>query len=372
MALAKAGHRRRPGAHRAVARLDDRLDERGRPAQARGLRRRAAGSRGLRAARCSASSRSPARDAARAIPKSSPNSARPPARRCGAAGLPRTLRLFQMPLTMAAPRSPALSPPDDQRCSPRDRRRHVDRRSRSAGARPRLRLRAGPISDPAHRSSTARRCGAPTRSARARMTASCASRSRRWMAARSRPGRRRLKAGDEIEVMTPTGRFGIAPAPEQAHPCRLRRRLGHHADPVDRAGRAGARAGQPVLPVLRQPLDRRYPVPRGAGGAEGPLHQRLSLFHVLSREEQDLPVLNGRLDGEKARLLLRSLVPAASVDHVFICGPSGMSEDVETTCREIGVAPSASMSSALCPELGGGRVRKRSCRRRAGESDRRR
>ena len=49
---------------------------------------------------------------------------------------------------------------------------------------------------------------------------------------------------------------------------------------------------------------------------------RLSIFHVISGEEQDIPILHGRLDGDKVRVLLRSLVPAASVDHVFICGPA--------------------------------------------------
>ena len=61
---------------------------------------------------------------------------------------------------------------------------------------------------------------------------------------------------------------------------------------------------------------------------------------TLSQHEE-LPLLRDhllRLDGEKVRVLLRSLVPAASVDHVFICGPTGMSEDIETTCRDIGIA----------------------------------
>ena len=66
--------------------------------------------------------------------------------------------------------------------------------------------------------------------------------------------------------------------------------------------------------------------------------QRFSLFHVISGEEQDIPILHGRLDGEKVRVLLRSLVPAASVDHVFICGPTGMSDEIEATCRDIGLA----------------------------------
>ena len=71
--------------HRAVAGLDHRLDERGRPPQAPGLRHRAAASRQARAARCSACRRWRARNAARTIPSCCPNSARPPARRCGAA-----------------------------------------------------------------------------------------------------------------------------------------------------------------------------------------------------------------------------------------------------------------------------------------------
>ena len=96
--------------------------------------------------------------------------------------------------------------------------------------------------------------------------------------------------------------------------------------------------------------------------------QRLSVFHVISGEEQDIPILHGRLDGEKVRVLLRSLVPASSVDHVFICGPTGMSEDIEATCRDIGIADGSHSRRAFClgarrqaaPESG----RRRQARRR--------
>src|SRR5260370_4356344 len=81
--------------------------------------------------------------------------------------------------------------------------------------------------------------------------------------------------------------------------------------------------------------------------------QRLSLFHVISGEEQDIPILHGRLDGEKVRVLLRSLVPAASVDHVFICGPTGMSEDIEATCRDIGIAADRIHVERFVSGLGG-------------------
>ena len=141
-----------------------------------------------------------------------------------------------------------------------------------------------------------------------------------------------LKAGDELDVMTPTGRFGIVHAPAEA---RLY---------------VGFAAGSGITPILsivkgvlaREP-DSRFFLFYGNRSTSGMLFrealeelkdrfmQRLSVFHVISGEEQDIPILHGRLDGEKVRVLLRSLVPAASVDHVFVCGPAGMSEDIEAT-----------------------------------------
>jgi ring-1,2-phenylacetyl-CoA epoxidase subunit PaaE len=74
---------------------------------------------------------------------------------------------------------------------------------------------------------------------------------------------------------------------------------------------------------------------------------------VISGEEQDIPILHGRLDGEKVRVLLRSLVPAASIDHVFICGPTGMSEEIEATCSDIGIAEDRIHVERFVSGLGG-------------------
>jgi ring-1,2-phenylacetyl-CoA epoxidase subunit PaaE len=52
-------------------------------------------------------------------------------------------------------------------------------------------------------------------------------------------------------------------------------------------------------------------------------------------------------------VLLRSLVPAASVDHVFVCGPAGMSEQVEAACREIGIAEGRIHVERFVSEFGG-------------------
>lgn len=128
-----------------------------------------------------------------------------------------------------------------------------------------------------------------------------------------------LKSGDELDVMTPTGRFGVAHAPEQS---RLY------------VGFAAGSGITPVLSIVKGVLARephsRFFLFYGNRTADGMLFreeleelkdrflQRLSLFHVISGEEQDIPILHGRLDGDKVRVLLRSLVPASSVDHVFV------------------------------------------------------
>jgi ring-1,2-phenylacetyl-CoA epoxidase subunit PaaE len=163
-----------------------------------------------------------------------------------------------------------------------------------------------------------------------------------------------LKRGDELDVMTPTGRFGVVPAPSEARV------------------HVGFAAGSGITPILsiakgvlaREPNSRFF-LFYGNRSTEGMLFrealeelkdrfiERLSVFHVISGEEQDIPILHGRLDGEKVRVLLRSLVPAANVDHVFICGPTGMSEDIEATCRDIGIAAERIHVERFVSEFGG-------------------
>ena len=163
-----------------------------------------------------------------------------------------------------------------------------------------------------------------------------------------------LKSGDQLDVMTPTGRFGIVHAPGEARVY------------------VGFAAGSGITPVVsiargvlaREPNSRFFLFygNRSTGGMlfrealeelKDRFLQRFSVFHVISGEEQDIPILHGRLDGEKVRVLLRSLVPAASVDHVFICGPTGMSEDIEATCRAIGIADERIHVERFVSEFGG-------------------
>jgi ring-1,2-phenylacetyl-CoA epoxidase subunit PaaE len=163
-----------------------------------------------------------------------------------------------------------------------------------------------------------------------------------------------LKRGDVLDVMTPTGRFGLIP-------------------PADGARiHVGFAAGSGITPILsivkgvlaREPNSRFFLFYGNRSTAsimflealeelKDRFIDRLSIFHVISGEDQDIPILQGRLDAEKVRVLLRSLVPAVSVDHAFICGPSGMSEEIEATCRELGIADERIHVERFVSEFGG-------------------
>jgi len=70
------------------------------------------------------------------------------------------------------------------------------------------------------------------------------------------------------------------------------------------------------------------------------------VFHILSREAQDVPILNGRVDAAKVELLLTHVVPAGTVDHAFVCGPGTMLDDAQAVLKRLGLATSRSTSNA--------------------------
>ncbi len=140
-----------------------------------------------------------------------------------------------------------------------------------------------------------------------------------------------LKSGDEVEVMTPMGRFTLQSAPEAVR---------------NLVGFASGSGITPLLSIIKTVLARepnsRFTLFYGNRSTGSILFrealedlkdrflERLSVFHVLSRETQDISILNGRLDGEKVALFLRSIVPAATIDEAFVCGPADMIDQIET------------------------------------------
>ena len=135
----------------------------------------------------------------------------------------------------------------------------------------------------------------------------------------------RLKPGDELEVMTPVGRFtpSLDPAAEKSY--------------------VAIAAGSGITPVLSIVATILEVEPRSqvtlvyANRSHrsvmfvDEVHDlkdrylgRFRVLHVLSREEQEVELLSGRLDADRLRALLDTLVPPQKVDEWFLCGPQEM------------------------------------------------
>jgi ring-1,2-phenylacetyl-CoA epoxidase subunit PaaE len=154
----------------------------------------------------------------------------------------------------------------------------------------------------------------------------------------SEPAHAGLKPGDELDVLTPSGRFFTA------------------LDPTQAKSYAAVAAGSGITPIislaattlevepestftlfygnrttastmfLEELLDlkNRYP-------------ERLALYIVFSREAHDVPLLNGRVDPEKLGIFLEDVLRGEQPDEWFLCGPMAMVESLRDTLLARGV-----------------------------------
>jgi len=149
-----------------------------------------------------------------------------------------------------------------------------------------------------------------------------------------------LRPGDTLDVLPPQGRFTPTLHPSQA------RRYALFA------------AGSGITPILSiartvlltEPGSHVYLVYGNRGrnsiifkeqleGLKNTFMGRLSVYHVLSREQGESDLFYGRVDYAKTAQLLRQLMPAAGLDEAFICGPEEMIHGVRQALAEAGVAP---------------------------------
>ena len=65
--------------------------------------------------------------------------------------------------------------------------------------------------------------------------------------------------------------------------------------------------------------------------------ERLNLVFILSREQQDIDLFNGRIDRAKCDALLEKWIDPTDIDVAFICGPLGMMEDVSASLQAHGL-----------------------------------
>ena len=146
-----------------------------------------------------------------------------------------------------------------------------------------------------------------------------------------------VKAGHTIEVMPPMGHFNV---------------------PLDASNRKhylGFAAGSgitPMLSIIKTTLltepKSRFTLFYGNRSSATVIFKeelsdlkdlfltRLNLVYVMSREPQDIALLNGRIDRQKTDALLAHWIDLGEVDTAFICGPDGMMQAVSTSLQERG------------------------------------
>jgi ring-1,2-phenylacetyl-CoA epoxidase subunit PaaE len=168
-----------------------------------------------------------------------------------------------------------------------------------------------------------------------------------------------LRAGDEIAVMTPEGRFALPPPATRADGTARGRTIAAFA-----AGSGMTPIMSILLTVLTSEPASRFFLFYGNRSTDSIMFRsaleelkdrfigRLSIFHVLSREQRELPVLNGRLDADKLRLLLQTLLPTQAVDQALICGPPAMIEGLPLVLAEFGMDPANIHVERFTPSAG--------------------
>jgi ring-1,2-phenylacetyl-CoA epoxidase subunit PaaE len=147
-----------------------------------------------------------------------------------------------------------------------------------------------------------------------------------------------LRPGDELDVMTPAGRFTT------------------QLDPASERTYVAIAAGSGITPLLSivSTLLEEEPQARVTLLYANRSHRsvmfldelhdlkdrfpdRFWLVHVLSREQQDVELFSGRLDADRLTRILKELMPPDEVDAWFLCGPQQMVLDLRQVLFDHGV-----------------------------------
>lgn len=150
----------------------------------------------------------------------------------------------------------------------------------------------------------------------------------------------RLRPGDTIEVLTPAGRFTTLMDPAHAkHYAAIAAGSGItpilsiiatalEVEPDSRATLLYANRTARSIMFLEELEDLRD---RYLG--------RLDILYLLDEETREVDLLSGVLDGGRLGRILDTLLPVASVDEWFLCGPQGLVDTAREALLAHGVDP---------------------------------
>lgn len=150
----------------------------------------------------------------------------------------------------------------------------------------------------------------------------------------------RMAVGDEIDVMTPSGRFftPLDPAHDKHYALIA---AGSGITPVLSIA-ASVLAAEPnsrVTLLYANRTTKSVMFLEELEDLKDRYRERFHLMHVLSRESMDVELFSGRLDGSRLDRILDVLLPPDSVDEWFLCGPYAMVTELSEVLDKRGADP---------------------------------
>ncbi len=148
-----------------------------------------------------------------------------------------------------------------------------------------------------------------------------------------------LKPGVSVEVMPPMGHFNLPLSPD------------HHQRYLGFAAGSGI---TPMLSIIKTTLQAEpqsgFTLVYGNRSSAAVIFreelaelkdvygERLNIVYVMSREQQDIELFNGRITREKCEQLFDHWIRVADHDAAFVCGPEQMMHDVAEALQSRGMA----------------------------------
>ncbi|MRW94848.1 phenylacetate-CoA oxygenase/reductase subunit PaaK [Duganella sp. FT80W] len=147
-----------------------------------------------------------------------------------------------------------------------------------------------------------------------------------------------LRPGHTLDVMPPMGHFNVPLNPE------------HRKHYLAFAAGSGI---TPILSIIKTTLaaepHSRFTLVYGNRASSSVIFrdelsdlkdsylERLKITYVMSREQQDIELFNGRITQEKTAQFLQHWINASDIDTAFICGPEDMMLGVSTALQQAGM-----------------------------------
>ena len=154
----------------------------------------------------------------------------------------------------------------------------------------------------------------------------------------SQSTRHNYQAGDVIDVMPPSGHFSLQPEEDKTY--------------------VGFAAGSGITPIMGMMYAIMQQTERACfilfygnstsqdillhadiAALKDQYHDRLSLHFLMSRQQVDLEVYQGRIDEEKVNFFLNNILQNIDVSDYYVCGPGEMIDTVCQALTDSGIDP---------------------------------